>query len=107
MTEIDELKVIKSKEEAKKQAVKELKVEMEKRLNENVSRCNETAKNIENQIVNDYNKGIEEIKESEGKKMTDALDTQKARVQVMKVDIKDRELQEKIYSMIIKYIKKK
>lgn len=107
MTEIDELKVIKSKEETKKQSVVDLKKEMEKQLNKKITECNEKVKNIENQIINDYNKGIEEIKESESKKMTDALDTQRARSQVMKVDVKNRELEEKVYKMIIDYIKKK
>ncbi|HII82283.1 MAG TPA: hypothetical protein HA269_03205 [Ferroplasma sp.] len=107
MTEIDELKVIKSKEEAKKQSVVNLKTEMEKQLNKKITECNEKVKNIENQIINDYNKEIEEIKESESKKMTDALDTQRARSQVMKVDVKNRELEEKVYKMIIDYIKKK
>ena len=107
MTEIDELKVIKSKEETKKQSVADLKREMERQLNEKITECNEKVKNIENQIINDYNKGIEEIKESESKKMTDALDTQRARSQEMKVDVKNRELEEKVYKMIIDYIKKK
>ncbi|WP_337861005.1 hypothetical protein [Ferroplasma sp.] len=106
MTEIDQLKVIKSKEEAKKQAISDLKVDMEKQLKDKVEECNEKAASIENQIINDYNKGIEEIKESESKKMADTLDTQKAKANVMKLDIPDRKLDEKVYNMIIDYIKK-
>ncbi len=106
MTEIDELKVIKSKEEEKKRSIAELKEDMEKQLSQQLAECNEKAKNIENQIINDYNKGIEEIKESENKKMADALDTQKARSNVMKVDIPNRKLEEKVYDLIQEYIQK-
>ncbi len=106
MTEIDELKVIKSKEESKKRSIAELKEEMEKQLKEQTTECNERAQNIENQIINDYNKGIEEIKESEGKKLSDALDTQKARSKVLKVDINSRKMEENIYNLILEYIKK-
>lgn len=106
MTEIDELKVIKSKEEAKKRSIAELKEEMEKQLNQQITECNEKAKNLENQIINDYNKAIEEIKESESRKMADALDTQRARSNVMKVDISNRKLEEKVYNLIQKYINK-
>jgi len=106
MTEIDELKVIKNKEEAKKRSLAELKEEMEKQLNQQLTECSERAKNIENQIINDYNKAIEEIKESESRKMADALDTQRARSNVMKVDASNRKLEEKVYNLIQEYITK-
>ena len=54
MTEIDELKVIKSKEEAKKQSVADLKTEMEKQLNEKITECNEKVKNIEKNLRDYY-----------------------------------------------------
>ena len=106
MTEIDELKVIKDREDAKNKAIQALKDDMEKQLAEKIKECNEKSKNVENQIINDYNKGIEEIKESENKKMIDTLDTQKARAQVLKIDLKEREIEEKTYEIILKYIKK-
>ncbi|MCL4453638.1 hypothetical protein [Ferroplasma sp.] len=106
MTEIDELKVIRDRENAKKKAIQDLKDEMEKQLAEKIAECNEKSKNVENQIINDYNKGLEEIKDAENKKMIDALDTQRARAQVMKIDLKEREMEEKVYETILKYIKK-
>jgi vacuolar-type H+-ATPase subunit H len=105
MTEIDELKVIRDRENAKKKAIQDLKDEMERQLAEKIKECDEKSKNVENQIINDYNKGLEEIKEAENKKMIDALDTQKARAQVMKVDLKEREMEEMVYETILKYIK--
>ncbi len=107
MTEIDELKVIRDKEDAKKKAIQDLKDEMEKQLADKIKECNEKSKNVENQIINDYNKSLEEIKESEDKKMVDALDTQRARAQVMKLDLKERAMEEKVYDIILKYINKK
>ncbi len=107
MTEIDELKVIRDKEDAKKKSIQDMKDEMEKQLADKIKQCNETSKNVENQIINDYNKNLEEIKESEDKKMVDALDTQRARAQVMKLDLKERAMEEKVYDIILKYINKK
>ena len=107
MTEIDELKVIRDKEDAKKKAIQDLKDEMEKQLADKIKQCNEKSKNVENQIINDYNKSLEEIKELEDKKMIDALDTQRARAQVMKLDLKERAMEEKVCDIIMKYINKK
>lgn len=107
MTETDELKVIRDKEDTKKKAIQDLKDEMERLLADKIQQCNEKSKNVENQIINDYNKSLEEIKESEEKKMVDALDTQRARAQVMKLDLKERAMEEKVYDIILKYINKK
>jgi vacuolar-type H+-ATPase subunit H len=106
MTEIDQLKVIKSKEDEKKKAISELTEEMEKQLQKKKQECAEKVENIENQIINDYNKGIDEIKESESNKMADILETQKAKAAVMDIRIPDKTLHEKVYNMIIDYIKK-
>ena len=38
--------------------------------------------------------------------MADALDTQRARSNVMKVDISNRKLEEKVYNLILEYITK-
>ncbi|MEM0140112.1 MAG: hypothetical protein QXZ44_05830 [Ferroplasma sp.] len=105
MTEIDELKVIKAKEDEKAKELSDLRARKEKELAEKRVECSERAKSIENQIINDYNKGIEDIKETENKKLVDALDTQKARAEVMKIDLKWNAMEEYAHNLILNYIK--
>ncbi len=105
MTEIDELKVIKNKEDEKKKQIADLMAEMEKELADKTVECSERLKSVENQIINDYNTGIEEIKESENKKLVDSLETVRARAEVTKIDLKWKEMEEYTHNLIINYIK--
>jgi V/A-type H+-transporting ATPase subunit G/H len=105
MTEIDQLKVIKDKENENKKTLQDLKERLEKELKEKTNNCSERYEDIKNQIINNYNKEIEEIKNDENKKLMDVTEKEKARSDVMNLDLSRKEIEDYVYDVLISYIK--
>ncbi len=105
MTEIDELNVIKNKEEENKKAIEDLKKSRENELSEASRLCSEKFENTKNQIINKYNSDIESVKDDEKKKLADAIDKTTAKSQVITLDLSNREIEDYAYKILIKRIK--
>jgi len=105
MTEIDQLKVIKDKEDENKKALQDLKDRLEKELKEKIEDCNERYKSMENQIINEYNNNIEETKKEEEKKLLDATEKETARSEAIKFTLSRKEIEDYVYNELISYIK--
>ncbi len=105
MTEIDELNVIKNKEDENKKAIEDLKKSRENELSEAVRQCSEKFENTNYQIINKYNSDIESVKESEKKKLADAIDKTNAKSQVITLDLSLGEIEKYAYKILNKHIK--
>ena len=105
MTEIDQLKVIKDKENENRKALQDLKARLEMELKEKMEDCNETYKNMKNETINQYNNSMEEIKEEENKKLMDITEREQAKAEIMKLNLSRKEIEEYTYKLLMSYIK--
>ncbi|WP_061951350.1 hypothetical protein [Acidiplasma cupricumulans] len=60
---------------------------------------------MENEIINNYNKAMQEIKDEEKKKLADATDRVKAKSEVMKLDLSNKEIEDYVFKKLVDYIK--
>ena len=105
MTEIDQLKVIKDKENENKKTLQDLKDRLEMEWKKKIEDCNEVYKNTKNEIINQYNSNMEEIKNEENKKLMDVTERERAKAEIMKLNMSRKEIEEYTYKLLMSHIK--
>ncbi|SMD30621.1 hypothetical protein [Picrophilus oshimae] len=105
MTELDELKVIKDKEESIKKEIENIIKEKENEIKEIKSEYEEKAKSTEEESLNMYNAAIMEARAEEEKRYVELINKAKAEADLMKLKLSEDEIREFVINRVIEYLK--